>query len=334
MLFRTSSGGTAVSRLGAVPTAANVRTHDNMMNVLIVKLNATGDVVRTTTLLRRLHGEITWIVDRGNRVLLDGVLPGLRCLAWEERESALDRHYDLVINLEDERGPAEFLKSVKHRQRFGACLNGDGTVVYTDDSRRWFDMGLISVHGRTRADELKLENRRTYQDLIFEGLGLQFQGEPYVLPPAPTTDLVGDVVMATVAGPVWPMKSWDFYDDLKRELEQTGLRVNVLPRRATLLEHMGDVRNHRCLVGGDSLPMHLALGTGTPCVTIFNCTSPWEIYDYGLQTKIVSPLLKKYFYQRGHDHAATSAITLEDVFDAVMNRLRDGAASSLVGQSS
>jgi ADP-heptose:LPS heptosyltransferase len=31
------------------------------MNVLILKLNATGDVVRTTTLLHRLQGDITWI---------------------------------------------------------------------------------------------------------------------------------------------------------------------------------------------------------------------------------------------------------------------------------
>src|SRR5262245_54178643 len=31
----------------------------NTMNALVVKLNATGDVVRTTTLLRRLEGEIT-----------------------------------------------------------------------------------------------------------------------------------------------------------------------------------------------------------------------------------------------------------------------------------
>ena len=85
--------------------------------------------------------------------------------------------------------------------------------------------------------------------------------------------------------------------------------MNVLPRRPTLLEHMGDVKNHRCLVGGDSLPMHLALGMGVPCVTIFNCTSPWEIHDYGIQTKIVSPLLERFFYQRGHDSAATSAIS-------------------------
>ena len=300
------------------------------MNILILKLNATGDVVRTTTLLRRLQGQITWVTARLNHELLDGVLPELRCFTWEERELARDRPYDLVINLEDEREVAQFGAEVRHGRRFGAYVNGDDTVVYTDDSRRWFDLSLISTHGRRRADELKLQNRHTYQELIFEGLGLRFEGDQYLLPPPSPTPLCGDVAISAVAGPVWPMKSWDFYDELKRSLEATGLRVNVLPRRPTLLEHMGDVRNHRCLVSGDSLPMHLALATGTPCVTLFNCTSPWEIYDYGVQTKIVSPLLDKFFYQRGCDPAATSAISLAEVFDAVMTRLRDASAASVV----
>ena len=106
------------------------------------------------------------------------------------------------------------------------------------------------------------------------------------------------------------MKNWAYYEELKQELEVEGSAVNVLPHRQSLLEHIGDVRNHRCLVGGDSLPMHLALGVGVPCVTIFNCTSPWEIHDYGLQTKIVSPLLGEFFYKRGLDPRATSAVGL------------------------
>jgi ADP-heptose:LPS heptosyltransferase len=117
------------------------------------------------------------------------------------------------------------------------------------------------------------------------------------------------------------MKKWAWYDELKQRLEDQGLVVNVLPKRASLLEHLSDVQNHRCLVGGDSLPMHFALGTGTRCVTLFTCTSPWEIYDYGVQTKIVSPLLEEFFYQRGYNERATTAISVDEVGDAVMNRL-------------
>jgi hypothetical protein len=213
------------------------------------------------------------------------------------------------------------VRTISADRLFGAFLDSDRQLRYTADARGWFDLSLISRYGREAAAELKLRNRRSYQDLLFEGLGLQFGGERYVLPEPDGTELVGDVAIASAAGPVWPMKSWAFYEELKQELESRGRQVNVLPHRQSLLEHIGDVRNHRCLVGGDSLPMHIALGVGVPCVTIFNCTSPWEIYDYGLQTKIVSPLLGGFFYKRGLDPRATSAVGLEEVLRAVMDKL-------------
>jgi hypothetical protein len=290
------------------------------MNFLIIKLNATGDVVRTTPLLRCLQGNITWVTDRKNGVLLDGLAKNLRCITWENRGTTKDLDYDLVINLEDSLEVAEFLGEVDYKQLFGAYLNGRDTLGYTDDSRCWFDMSLISVYGKRKADALKLQNRRTYQELLFQGLGFRFADEKYVLPEPLYTDLVGDVAIAPVAGAVWPMKNWAFYNELKEELEAAGLKVNILPKRPSLLKHLNDVRNHRCLVGGDSLPMHFALGSNTHCVSLFTCTSPWEIHDYGLQTKIVSPLLGDFFYQRGFDPRATEAIALEEVYEATIRQ--------------
>ena len=299
-----------------------------MTDTLIVKLNATGDVVRTSALLRRLEGRITWITARGNLPLLEGVHAGMRCLAWEDRDEAANMTYDLAINLEDEPEMAAFVRRLRPAREFGAQLAADGTLGYSDDARAWFDMSLISRHGRQRADELKLRNRCSYQDLVFRGLGYEFQGEAYVLPRPARTDLAGDVALAPVAGPVWPMKNWARYDELRRQLEAAGLRVNVLPRRATLAEHLGDIANHRCLVSGDSLPMHLALGLKVPCVTLFNCTSPWEIHDYGLLTKIVSPLLGEFFYKRGIDTRATTAVSVDEVLAAVMSRLAMSSAAT------
>ena len=71
------------------------------MNVLIIKLGATGDVVRTTPLLRRLSGSVTWITSAKNGVLLEGLADNLRHFSWEARARALDISYDLAINLED-----------------------------------------------------------------------------------------------------------------------------------------------------------------------------------------------------------------------------------------
>jgi heptosyltransferase II len=292
------------------------------MNLLIIKLGATGDVVRTTPLLRSLKGSITWITAAKNAVLLDGLADNLRHFSWETRARALDIPYDLAINLEDTLEVALFLKSVSPAEIFGAYADSSNRMRYTDNSKSWFDLSLISSYGRQQADRLKLLNRQTYQELIFTGLGLRFSSEPYMMPDAIETELSGDVAIAAEAGAVWPMKKWAYYEELKQQLEDQDLIVNVLPKRSSLLEHLADVRNHRCLVGGDSLPMHLALGTGTPCVTLFTCTSPWEIHDYGIQKKIVSPLLEEFFYKRGYDESATTAISIDEVFDAVMAQLQ------------
>jgi ADP-heptose:LPS heptosyltransferase len=295
------------------------------MNVLIIKLGATGDVVRTTPLLSHFNGQVTWLTTANNSVLLDSLANNLRCFPWEERMRALDSHYDLAINLEDTIDVAQFLATVECHDIFGAYLGSNTSVTYTANSRCWFDLSLVSSYGRQEANRLKLLNRQTYQELIFAGLGLRFAGDPYLLPDPIERGLSGDVAIAADAGHVWPMKKWAYYGELKEALEDRGLAVNILPERRSLLEHLSDVRNHRCLVGGDSLPMHFALGTRTPCVTLFTCTSPWEIYDYGVQEKLVSPLLEKFFYKRGYDEHATTAISVDEVFDAVMEQLEAAA---------
>jgi heptosyltransferase II len=298
------------------------------MSVLIIKLGATGDVVRTTPLLRRLDGPVSWVTAENNLPLLEGIDREVRCVSWENRERVADNAYDLVINLEDDKETSCFLNQLEFEQLFGAYLNGDDKLAYTSDSRDWFDLSLISTYGREEADRLKLLNRRTYQELIFDGLGLGFCGEPYYLPPPQLTGLQGDVAISSTAGAVWPMKQWAYYDELKHELELAGLKVNILQSRPTLAEHLADVQGHRCLVSGDSLPMHLALGSGVRCVSIFTCTSPWEIYGYGLQEKIVSPLLERFFYSRGYDRNATTAINVEKVMNAVVTQLDALAVSA------
>ena len=166
------------------------------MNVLIIKLGATGDVVRTTPLLRRLSASVTWITSAKNGVLLEGLADNLRHFSWEARARALDIPYDLAINLEDTLEVAQFLNSVGPAEIFGAYAEPSGRLCYTDNSKGWFDLSLISSYGRQEADRLKLLNRQTYQELIFTGLGLRFSGDQYLLPDPIETGLSGDVAIA------------------------------------------------------------------------------------------------------------------------------------------
>ena len=291
------------------------------MGTLILKLGAAGDVVRTTTLLHLLDEDVSWLTADENAALLEGLSRPVEVLPWSRREAWKGRKFDLVINLEDTSSAAAFLAGPEHGQLFGARLDEDGGLVYSDDSAEWFDMSLISRFGKEEADRRKLANRRTYQEMLFAGLGARFRGEPYHLPAGKAAGLMGDVAIAPRAGSVWPIKNWAYFDGLVSELRAEGLTVNVLPQRDTLVDHLADVRGHACLVSGDSLPMHLALGSGVPPVTIFTCTSPWEIHGYGIQHKVVSPLLDRYFYRRDFDARATTCVSVGEVFGQVAGLL-------------
>ena len=126
------------------------------MSVLIIKLGAAGDVVRTTTHLRRLDGQITWLTQAKNTVLLEGVKEGLKCVCWEQRNQTKGTPYDLVINLEDTQEIGSFLKLLEYKQLFGAYLDSGNSLRYTDDSRPWFDLSIISRYGKQQADQLRV----------------------------------------------------------------------------------------------------------------------------------------------------------------------------------
>src|SRR5262249_29251003 len=121
------------------------------MDTLIIKLGATGDVVRTTPLLRCLDGRVIWVTASKNKALLDGLeehSAALRVIEWENRSLVAGKRFDLVINLEDDPETAGILKSISVTRLFGAYENAEHSMSYTDDSSRWFDLSLISRHGR------------------------------------------------------------------------------------------------------------------------------------------------------------------------------------------
>ena len=178
-------------------------------------------------------------------------------------------------------------------------------------------MSIISHLGIDKANELKYNNRKSYQELIFEGLSFKFNKEQYILPNTNNYPILleGDIALSISDGK-WLNKNWLYYNELKNILENDyKLKVNFLPRRDTIEQHIKDIQSHKYLISGDSLPMHIALGSNIKCLTLFTCTSPWEIYDYNLQEKIISSKLKKYFYQKEYDINATNIISIKEVID-------------------
>lgn len=288
------------------------------MKILIIKLGAAGDVVRTTTLLHLFkNNSVEWITSKENAILLEDNPFISRLIKSDELETTKFDDYDLVINLEDNLESANIVSRLKYKDLFGCYLDKSDKLTYTENSSPWFDLSLISKFGKQRADELKYLNQLSFQELVFNGLGYKFQGENYILPSSPDMDLKGDIAISSKAGNRWPMKNWAYFDELAKLLIAEGFIVNYLPHRSTMLEHLSDVKNHKLLISGDSLPMHFALGSNIKCLTFFLCTSANEIYNYEVQTKLVSPLLKEFFYRQDFDDRAVKIFTVEEVLEVL-----------------
>jgi heptosyltransferase-2 len=288
--------------------------------VLIVKLGAPGDVVRTTPLLRALKGPVTWVTAAESAPLLPR-RPGLTVLTPADAKVLRGRRFELVLCLDDDPAAAALAESVRARRRVGARSVG-GRLSYTADSRSWFDMGLLSRLGRRRADALKRSNRLSWQEHLFRMAGKRFRGEEYWLrlPPRRRGAAVR-VGLEPRASSRWPTKAWTRFGALERALRARGVATARFSWKRGLGAHAAAVAACDVVVCGDTLTMHLALALRKRVVALFLCTPPQEIEDYGRLVKLVSPVLARHLYSRRRDRRAAGAIPLAPVLAETLTAL-------------
>jgi heptosyltransferase II len=227
--------------------------------MLVIKTGALGDVLRTTSVLRGLaqaHAglDVTWItapaarplVERHpcvNRVVL--VDPTDSDAVCKLGETLASEPFDWVLSLDDEQPLCELattLAAASGAKLSGAFAQGD-TRTYSGDVAAWFDMGLLSKHGKEEADRRKLANRRSHPEIYATMLGVEAG-----LPELPLTDheravaverlsnmdLVGPgpvVGLNTGAGGRWANKAMptdEVVDLLHRVHNERGGRVQFL----------------------------------------------------------------------------------------------------------
>lgn len=146
--------------------------------ILIVKLAAVGDVLRTTSILpalkRKYEGvEITWITKASaapllrDNPLIDRVLTVEEgCLPYLQNEE-----FDLGICLDADRESATLHSLARCKDRRGFVCDSTGRVRPVDERAvEWWEMGLN--------DQKKKANRKTYQHIMYEICGLDLPTAP------------------------------------------------------------------------------------------------------------------------------------------------------------
>jgi heptosyltransferase-2 len=239
--------------------------------ILIIKLAAMGDVLRTTPLLRGLRTKnpvchITWLTEPNVVPILQGISEIdrlLPCTADTVLQMEMEAFDELYCFDKEVRATALAMK-VRADRKVGFGMSPFGNVIcLNEESEYAYELGIN--------DSLKFRtNSKTYPELVFECAGLPYSGpREYILP-----DLAREIEQAkkwllsqgvqaedlkvglnTGAGEVFATKKWteEGYVQLADRL------VKELGAQVLLLGGPGEVeRNHRIAAA----TQHPVLNTG------------------------------------------------------------------------
>ncbi len=290
--------------------------------ILIIKLGAAGDVLRTTSILGsvqdmfpRVH--ITWVCGRRSfslirhNPLIDRPLP-----LTEETLILLDcEKFDLCVNFDLAPEATALAMRIRADQHKGFGRNEDGTVfAYNPESETWLEMSLW--------DDRKKANPLTYQEHMRRILGAPSANHPILVPILPhmaekaeafatkhrlreRSPIIG---LNVGAGDRWQHKKWtidgfvELSERIHRELNgnivilygpadyRRGQEVMAAMRapyvdaglRASMLEFFAVLDLCDLIVTGDTFGLHAALGLGKKVICLVGPTSAQELDMYGL----------------------------------------------------
>jgi heptosyltransferase-2 len=305
--------------------------------VLIIKLDAAGDVLRSTAILPAFKKDpgvaLWWVTDPFSLPLLrnnphidvllgvDAALPGLLG----------STSFGRAFNFDMGRRAASILQMANASVKKGFGLSKEGVVVPLDAAAEpWFEMGIF--------DTVKRANQRTYQDHLFQLGGLTYAGErPQLV--LTEKEKAGAEAFAKKnklskfkklvglnigAGGRWPMKRWrlDGFTWLARQLRKKHPKVGVLlyggPEERELMPSLvrklkgtvvptgteNSLRDFAARVGlcdvmvtGDTLTLHVAIALGKRLLAYFGPTSDAEIDLYGRGEKVLPSRPCQCYYQ-------------------------------------
>jgi heptosyltransferase-2 len=269
--------------------------------ILIIKLGAIGDVIRTTPILRVIKGDITWVTNRESIPLLKN--PYIKkVIDFSGFKHILKKRFDWAINLEEDWKARALTELVNATRK-------------TNWIKDWCRLSID--------DNAKKINNKSYQHFLFKTIGFNFSGEEYVIGERPKEINENIIGIEMRSGDIWKMKQWNQYPRLIKLLKQKGLKVKIFRHRDNILDFVSDVNSCSVIVSGDTLAMHLGLGLKKKVVAIFGPTSSSEIFSYGRMKKIVSPILCQCCYKRECDKKPNcmDLISAKEIFLAILEMI-------------
>jgi heptosyltransferase-2 len=277
--------------------------------ILIIKLGAIGDVIRTTPLVvkyRSLYPDchITWLTQSPD-ILPAKEIDAIYKFDFISVYTIQNQKYDIAINLDKEPEACSLLKDVQATEKYGYIWKNFHIDIATPAAEHKLITGLF--------DHISKANTKHYLDEIFEICHLQFNNEPYLLEINPeyankwlvlknASDGKPVIGLNTGCGKRWTTRLWpnDYWIKLIKDLQHNNFYPVLLggeaedennrflsaqtnayyPGHYSLQEFIALTSNCDLVVTQVSMMMHIVTALQIPLVLINNIFNKHEFYLY------------------------------------------------------
>lgn len=286
--------------------------------ILIIKLGALGDVIRTTPLLVKLkeiypNAHFTWLTLSPD-ILPKNEIDVICKLDAVSLYTISNSSFDIAINLDKDPEACILLEKVSSSEKYGYIQKDGHLSAATPAAEHKLMTGFF--------DQLSKENTKSYLEEIFEICHLEFNFEPYLInlneelssqwnqkisALANGKKIVG---LNTGCGPRWNTRLWsdESWMAVAKELKQKGffpiflggelehaknLRLSeesdvYYPGHFSLQEFIAITNSCDCIVTQVSMMMHIATALKKQMILMNNIFNRHEFELYG-RGEIVEP---------------------------------------------
>lgn len=311
--------------------------------ILIIKLGAIGDVIRTTPLLHKLwqqypHHAIWWLTY--SPAIVPNKVDKILDYNAQSIEIIHATKFDILINLDKDVEAGALTANTQADTKYGFTLENGKPAPLNKLAEHKFITGLF--------DDVNKENNKSYIEEIFEICGYEFEGEEYILDVEPrdwkfanqNKPIIG---LNTGCGARWvsrllPDDKWIM---LIEKLSASGYHPlllggkqehekNQLFSEKTGAEYSGYFplqqfisQMNACdgIVSAVTMGMHIAIALKKPLILMNNIFNPHEFELYG-RGKIVQPQKEcKCFFSptcTNEEYFCMEHLSVDQIFDAIL----------------
>jgi heptosyltransferase-2 len=284
------------------------------LKILIIKLGAIGDVIRTTPLLRKLKeihpdAKVFWLT----------YSPGILSRNWANKVLEVNQEniefikqieFDWVINLDKDPLAISLILRVKAKKKSGFVIDewGNASPISSKAEEHKWLTGIF--------DDLNKLNKKHYVEEVFDMCGFDFKDEEYIIEIPQnkyewniekTKKVIG---LNTGCGGRWTSRLWprEYWIKLAKDLIKENYEVIVLggeqehEKNKSISEQSGAkypgyfplntfislIDQCDLVVTSVTMAMHLAIGLKKQLILFNNIFNKNEFYLYG-RGKILEP---------------------------------------------